>query len=409
MDKKAAEVPHEEEIHEFTMLLETSPSVEVNEEKQRVITYGNFESLLRHKASSRIQAIIPAATLFAQSVSDLDECGRLGTDLIVNFVTMKSTLWRHRIKLTRYDLDCTGNLNREQLAAYLQLEIVPCIESFRFLEKNLLDDYQRTVLLMFEFFLDSKRTGRYRIADILSSGFIENIFALQDLLDSYDESGRLPISMGESWFSPDRTQNVLTSFNNYDKSGKGYLTREDFIEREEGGFTSTFVDRLFQVHVKRHGKMMSPSEFITFEIAHDHMQHPSAIAYFFKVLDLKDSGYLTRFDLMYFYEDLRSSYDAYFMGGELMPCFDDYFDQLYDMAQPETWGRISLKDLLRCKQAHDFINCLINFFEFNRFETREEGVEDSVMQDEEEEVEGERLGGMWEVLSTQVSGLVLNS
>jgi len=57
------------------------------------------------------------------------------------------------------------------------------------------------------------------------------------------------------------------------------------------------------------------------------------------VLDLKDSGYLTRFDLMYFYDDLRSSYDAYFMGGGLMPCFDDYFDQLYDMAQPETWGR----------------------------------------------------------------------
>ena len=65
---------------------------------------------------------------------------------------------------------------------------------------------------------------------------------------------------------------MLTSFSNYDKARKGYLTREDFIEREEGGFTATFVDRLFQVHVKRHGKMMSSAEFITFEIAHDHMQ-----------------------------------------------------------------------------------------------------------------------------------------
>lgn len=35
------------------------------------------------------------------------------------------------------------------------------------------------------------------------------------------------------------------------------------------------------------------------------------------------------------------------------------------------FNRISIKELLKCKQAHDFILCLINFVEFYRYETRE--------------------------------------
>jgi len=74
--------------------------------------------------------------------------------------------------------------------------------------------------------------------------------------------------------------------------------------------------------------------------------------------------------------------------------------------------RITLKDLLRCKQAHDFINCLINFFEFNRFETREEGGEDSSMQEEEgeeNEESGDRPDTLWEVLSPKMAGHLLNT
>ncbi len=57
------------------------------------------------------------------------------------------------------------------------------------------------------------------------------------------------------------------------------------------------------------------------------------------MLDLDSKGYLARSDLFYFYEDLKASYDAYFMGGEVMPEFDDLCDQLFDMAQPKASDR----------------------------------------------------------------------
>lgn len=48
---------------------------------------------------------------------------------------------------------------------------------------------------------------------------------------------------------------------------------------------------------------------------------------------MNDDGYITNFELNYFYRDLADAYNQY-TGGDLMPNFGDFADQLIDMAQP---------------------------------------------------------------------------
>ena len=51
--------------------------------------------------------------------------------------------------------------------------------------------------------------------------------------------------------------------------------------------------------------------------------------------------------------------------------FEDILCQMTDMLTPEKEGRITLRDLKRCKLAGNFFNVLFNLNKFIAFETRD--------------------------------------
>uniref|UniRef100_A0A1I8AYH4 EF-hand domain-containing protein n=1 Tax=Meloidogyne hapla TaxID=6305 RepID=A0A1I8AYH4_MELHA len=169
-------------------------------------------------------------------------------------------------------------------------------------------------------------------------------------------------------------------FQMFDTRQKNYLDKEDFKRVQNGSFTSIFIERLFETHVANGGLKMSYEEFVIFQIAYNHLAHPSALAYFFKILDVNSDGFLDNYELHYFYTELRLAYNGWFMDGA-MPEFGDFTDQFYDMVKPAVNRRITLQELLACKQGHDFILCLISHTEFYRYEMKESenGAQDSEM------------------------------
>lgn len=56
--------------------------------------------------------------------------------------------------------------------------------------------------------------------------------------------------------------------------------------------------------------------------------------YFFKILDLDSDGYLTLFELFYFYKHLKSAYCNYVADADAMPEFYDFSDSMFDMVHP---------------------------------------------------------------------------
>uniref|UniRef100_A0A915D3L1 EF-hand domain-containing protein n=1 Tax=Ditylenchus dipsaci TaxID=166011 RepID=A0A915D3L1_9BILA len=379
IDKKIEEIPAAKEIEDFILALDTSPDIEILDGTQRMITFGDCLKVLE-KSPKRLQVMMELANLFGQSQQDLDGFGRLNTEIIVQFLNLKCSLWRYRTGLAWYDQECTGCLNRQQLIEFFRDEVMPSVDSLNDLEGEFLKSYLNTVTTMFFFFMDQK-TKDTAVSPT-----------------SYDDEGDEAYNRiaSENWFSREKTQELISTFKMLDASKEGKLSREDFSRINDGAFTPVFVNRLFQVHVASRSNKMSFEEYVIFEIAQNHLAHPASLTYFFKVLDLKDVGYLTQLELLYFYKDMKVAYEEYVSAVD-MPNFDDYSDQLYDMAQAKNSNRITLRDVLECRQGHDFVLCLTNCYEFYRYEMREgEGdssgdAADSVMPIEEANEQEEAL------------------
>ena len=57
------------------------------------------------------------------------------------------------------------------------------------------------------------------------------------------------------------------------------------------------------------------------------------------MLDVDGDGFISRFELKYFYNYLAPDYDDYLVLGGAMPTFDDFANQLFDMVGPNLNGR----------------------------------------------------------------------
>uniref|UniRef100_A0A914I5Q5 Serine/threonine-protein phosphatase 2A regulatory subunit B'' subunit gamma n=1 Tax=Globodera rostochiensis TaxID=31243 RepID=A0A914I5Q5_GLORO len=334
LDREASKLPSDEVFNDFVDCLEASEHVKLEEvegKTLKTISFNGLMSVLGRVGKSVTNLLLPT-TFFRAHFPEWDfqsEC-RIQVDVVVEFVSLKMEFVRYRIKMALYDPDSTGYLTREQFCNYYLKEVMPMVDVLKDLEETFQICYMNTVESMFFFFLDPKHTGRIRISDALVSGFLENAFSLQRNSENYD-----------NWFSPEKTHEQNAIFQMLDSKRKNFLNRDDFKKHLDRAITQTFVDRLYEIH-----------------IAYNHLVHPASMAYFFKVLDVAEN-------------ELCSCYNEWVAVDGAMPAFDDFCDQFFDMVKPTEDGRISLQELLDCKQGHDFILCLINYQEFYRYEMRD--------------------------------------
>ncbi|KAF7638953.1 hypothetical protein Mgra_00001477 [Meloidogyne graminicola] len=349
-------IPSNDDIEKFVQCLESS--VRSDDADQKNITFNNFMSLSKQFSKNIIDFLQPATFFLAHSEGPPR-----------SYSESRASYARNRIAMDKYDTGGNGTLDREQFIDYYRNEVMTTVDVLKDLEETFEICYTNTVESFCFFFLDPKHWGKIRITDLLVSGFLETAFGLQNNFEDY-----------ENWFSPEKTHEMNSLFQMFDTRQKNYLDKEDFKRVQNGSFTSVFIERLFETHVANCGLKMSYEEFVIFQIAYNHLAHPSALSYFFKILDVNSDGYLDNYELNYFYTELRSAYNGWFMDGA-MPEFGDFSDQFYDMVKPAVNQRITLQELLACKQGHDFMLCLISHTEFYRYEMRESetGNQDSEM------------------------------
>ncbi|CAH2006019.1 unnamed protein product [Acanthoscelides obtectus] len=222
-------------------------------------------------------------------------------------------------------------------------------------------------------------------------------------LQQGDPQGRIPIMsifnyvMHKVWL--DQTRVGLSLF---DATGQGYLTSTDLenyiiellpnlpqLKGLEESFHSFYVctavskflffldvaragririlDRVFETCLTYAGEM-DYKTYLDLVLALENRAEPQALAFLFKILDIKEERYLDAFTLNYFFRGIQEQMKAH--GSEAVS-FEDVKDELFDMVRPADPEKITLADLVACGQGDTFVSILIEFHGFWTYENRE--------------------------------------
>ena len=274
---------------------------------------------------------------------------------------MTKKFWLHqtRIGLSLYDGAGLGYLKESDLENYI-FELIPTLPQLEVLENSFYSFYVCTAVRKFFFFLDPLRTGKVKITEILASGFLDQLIELRDEELSKEH-------LESNWFSAESALRVYGQYLNLDEDHNGMLSKQELSRYGSGTLTDVFLDRVFQECVTYSGEMDYKS-YLDFVLALENRSEAQALQYIFRILDIKQKGYLDPFDLNFFFRAIQKQLKKY--GHEPVP-FKDIQDEIYDMVKPGDPHKIFLVDLIKSGHGETVINILIDLNSFWTHENRE--------------------------------------
>lgn len=352
LKRKNLQLLNNDELKELWVLLDQNQS---NPEEQS-INYTDFQkvaSLVGPKVKPHFRSMV-----FGK-LQQGDVQGRVSTMSLFNYVMRKVWLDQTRIGLSLYDATGQGYLTESDLENYIT-ELLPTLPQLEGLEKSFHSFYVCTAVRKFLFFLDVVRAGRVRILDILACSFLDDLLELRD----EDLSKEL---QEQNWFSAPSALRIYGHYLNLDRDHNGMLSKSELSGYGSGTLTEPFLDRVFQTCLTYAGEM-DYKTYLDLVLALENRSEPQALAYLFRILDIKNCGYLDAFTLNYFFRAIQDQMKAH--GAEPVS-FQDVKDELFDMVRPKDPEKITLSDLLACGQGETFVSIVIEFHGFWAYENRE--------------------------------------
>ncbi|TTH99998.1 Serine/threonine-protein phosphatase 2A regulatory subunit B'' subunit alpha [Bagarius yarrelli] len=170
------------------------------------------------------------------------------------------------------------------------------------------------------------------------------------------------------------------------KPGCTYLEQEDFIpllqtlalleeEDDINQITDYFsYEHFYVIYCKfweldtDHDLFIDPKDLSRYNDHEEDKKNPTSIEYWFRCMDLDGDGVLSMYELEYFYEEQCERMEG--MGIEPLP-FQDLLCQMLDLVKPESQGKITLRDLKRCRMAHIFFDTFFNLDKYLDHEQRD--------------------------------------
>jgi serine/threonine-protein phosphatase 2A regulatory subunit B'' len=106
---------------------------------------------------------------------------------------------------------------------------------------------------------------------------------------------------------------------------------------------------------------------LDFALAMENQDTPEGMAWLFKILDVKNDGFLDESTVMFFVKDciIRS-----FAAGLDPIARSDVINEIFDMVNPKDKYFITLEDLQACKVGGIVLNMMIDFTGFHQYDQR---------------------------------------
>ncbi|WRX19750.1 hypothetical protein QQP08_012237 [Theobroma cacao] len=306
-----------------------------------------------------------------------DESGRIAILPFYLYVMRTVSLTQARIDMSELDEDSDGFLQPHEMEGYIR-GLIPNLAQLRDMPPAFMQMYCRIAAHKFFFFCDPHRRGKACIKKVLLSN------CLQELMELHQESEEevTDTEQAENWFSLTSAQRICDMFLALDKDMNGTLSKQELQEYADGTLTEIFIERVFDEHVRRgksgagNNREMDFESFLDFVLALENKDTPEGLTYLFHCLDLHVRGYLTTADIHSLFRDVHQKWIE---GGNYELCIEDVRDEIWDMVKPVDPLRITLADLLACKQGGTVASMLIDVRGFWAHDNRE-----NLLQEEEE-------------------------
>ncbi|NWU97394.1 P2R3A phosphatase, partial [Upupa epops] len=213
--------------------------------------------------------------------------------------------------------------------------------------------YITTVIQRIFYTVNRSWSGKITLTELRKSNLLQTLALLEEEED---------INQITDYFSYNHFYVIYCKFWELDTDHDLYISQEDLARYSDQALSTRIIERIFSGAVVRGNEVhkegrMSYSHFVWFLISEEDKSTPTSIEYWFRCMDLDGDGVLSMYELEYFYEEQCERMEAL----DIEPLsFPDLLCQMLDLVKPEREGRITLRDLKRCRMAPVFYNTFLN-------------------------------------------------
>lgn len=230
--------------------------------------------------------------------------------------------------------------------------------------------YIHTVIARIFYCVNRSWSGRITLPELRRSNLLDVIASLE-LQDD--------INQIVDYFSYEHFYVIYCKFWELDTDHDLLIDKDDLARHDDHAVSSRVIERVFSGAVSRGGlapsdgaackhDKMSYTEFVWFLLSEEDKRHPTSIEYWFRCMDLDGDGFISMYEMEYFYEEQLQRLDS--LGIDALP-FEDCLCWMLDMVQPRHEGRIALSDLKRCQLANVFFDTFCNLEKYLEHDQRD--------------------------------------
>ncbi|NWU31795.1 P2R3A phosphatase, partial [Dyaphorophyia castanea] len=259
--------------------------------------------------------------------------------------------------------------------------------------------YITTVIQRIFYTVNRSWSGKITLTELRKSNFLQTLALLEEEDD---------INQITDYFSYEHFYVIYCKFWELDTDHDLYISQKDLARYSDQALSNRIIERIFSgavvrgTEVQKEGRM-SYADFVWLLISEEDKRSATSIEYWFRCMDLDGDGVLSMYELEFFYEEQCERMEV--MGIEPLP-FQDLLCQMLDLVKPEREGRVTLRDLKRCRMAHVFFNTFFNLEKYLDNEQRDPfAVQKDVDSDGPEPSDWDRYAAEeYEILVAEESG-----
>ncbi|XP_061698026.1 serine/threonine-protein phosphatase 2A regulatory subunit B'' subunit beta isoform X1 [Syngnathoides biaculeatus] len=224
--------------------------------------------------------------------------------------------------------------------------------------------YITTVIQRIFYTVNRSWNGKITCCELRKSNFLQNVA----LLEVEEDVNQLT-----EFFSYEHFYVIYCKFWELDTDHDLYIDPKDLAQHNDQAISQKMIERIFSGTVTRDRRVfkegrLSYADFVWFLISEEDKKTDTSIEYWFRCMDLDGDGVLSMYEMEYFYEEQCQKLES--MAIEPLP-FEDCLCQMLDLVKPRVQGKITLRDLKKCKLSHVFFDTFFNLEKYLDHEQRD--------------------------------------
>ncbi|XP_060690255.1 serine/threonine-protein phosphatase 2A regulatory subunit B'' subunit alpha isoform X1 [Hemiscyllium ocellatum] len=224
--------------------------------------------------------------------------------------------------------------------------------------------YITTVIQRIFYTVNRSWSGKITLTELRKSNFLQTLALLEEEDD---------INQITDYFSYEHFYVIYCKFWELDTDHDLFIDQKDLARHNDHAISNRIIERIFSGAVTRGNCVqkegrMSYADFVWFLLSEEDKKNPTSMEYWFRAMDIDGDGIVSMYELEYFYEEQCERMEG--MGIEPLP-FHDLLCQLLDLVKPECEGKITMRDLKRCRMAHIFYDTCFNLEKYLDHEQRD--------------------------------------